>query len=263
MYTPTGLLYVNDVDVATLGVAVTRSVRGAWDGVEVRQPAAPVLGRLGRLALTDTPPALPRQIVALGRQEAADTATLQGLEDRLKRLVQDGIVRVRVGDRSDREWEARGRIRITPLAAWQTRTAQDVELVFDCDDPVAQATADTVVDFSGGATACPLGTAPSAPIIRIGDTVTNPVVTLRDRFGQVVQTMGFTISIGAGEWLDIDCEAQTIVDQDGANQASTFDGSTEFIELNPYDGAGTSGPWPTLECSGGGLAIAEYRKRWL
>lgn len=260
---PTALLYINDVDVATLGFAVSRAVRGAWDGIDIRQPSAPVMGKLGRLALTDAPPANPRQIVVAGRQEAADTATLRGLEDQLKRLAYDGVVRVRLGDDADREWEARARMRVTPISGWQARTAQDVEITFECDDPTGQSVADTVVDFSGGATECPLGTAPSAPVIWIGDTVTNPVVTLKDHLGQVVATMGFTITIGAGDWIEIDCEGQTVIDQDGANQAATFDGSTEFLELNPYHGGGTSGPWPTIGVSGGGLAVASYRKRWL
>jgi len=260
---PTGLLYVNDVDVATLGVSIGRPVRGPWDGIDIRQPSGPVLGSLGRLALTDAPPALPRQIVALGRQEAASTASLLDLEDQLKRLVYDGIVRVRVGDRSDREWEAIARLRVSPLSGWQARLTQDVEFVFDCEDPVAQAVTPTVVDFAAAATECPLGTAVSKPIIRIGDNVTNPVVTLKDHLGQTVQTMGFTITIGAGAWLEIDCEQQTIVDEAGANQADTFDGLTDFLELNPYHAAGLSGPWPTLSISGGGLAVAEYRKRWL
>ncbi|HSV93283.1 MAG TPA: hypothetical protein VLH81_09405 [Desulfobacterales bacterium] len=263
MTPPTGLLYVNDVDVATLGVTISRSVRGPWDGVNIRMPSGPVLGSLGRLGLTDAPPADPRPIVAVGRQEAADTATLLSLEDDLKRLVYDGIVRVRVGDRDDREWEALGRVRITPIGSWMIRTVQDVEFVFDCQDPVGEAVAPTIVDFAAGAVECPLGTAVSKPIIRIGDTVTNPVVTVKDHLGQVVQTMGFTVVIGAGEWLEIDCEQQTIVDQDGANQADTFNGATDFIELNPYHGAGLSGPWPTISISGGGLAVAEYRKRWL
>lgn len=262
-FIPTGLLYVNDVDVATLSLTVSRAVRGAWDGVDIRQPAAPVLGRIGRLALTDAPPANPRQIVIGGRQEAVDTATLQDLQKQLTRLVYDGIVRVRLGDDADREWEAKGRMRVNPIGSWVGRIAQDIELVFDAEDPVGQSTTPTVVNFAAAATECPLGTAPSAPVFWIGDTVTNPVVTLKNHLGQVVATMGFTIVIGAGEWLEVDCEKETIVDQDGVDQASTFDGSTEFLTLNPYDGAGTEGPWPTLSVSGGSLAVAEYRKRWL
>lgn len=259
----TGALFVNDVDVATLGLSIGRPVVGAWDGPDLRAPTAPLLGRLGRVSLTGAPPAAARLIVAHGHQSAADTASLQALEDALKRLVGDGIVRVRLGDHVDREWEARGRVVIRPLGAWQTRTAQEVDLSFDCDDPIAQAVTPRIIDFSGGATECPLGTAVSQPIIRIGDSATNPVVTLRDHRGQVVQTMGFVATIGAGDWYEIDCEVQTIVDQDGANQALTFDGATNFLSLNPYNAAGTSGPWPTLESSSGSLAISEYRERYL
>lgn len=258
-----GLLFVNDVDVSTLGLSIGRSVVGAWDGPDVRAPTAPVLGRLGRLGLTDSPPANARRITATGRQRAADTATLQGLEDELKRLVHDGIVRVRAGDRADREWEARGKLFVRPVGPWLARTAQDVDLVFECDDPLAQALTPRVVDFSAGATECPLGTAVSEPVIRIGDGATNPVVTVKDHRGQVVQTMGLVATIAGGDWFEIDCEAQTIVDQAGANQAAAFDGATEFLELNPYDAGGTTGPWPTLEVSSGALGIAEYRERYL
>lgn len=263
MTPPTGLLFVNDVDLASLGVSIARPLRGPWDGLDLRQSAAPVLGSLGQVPLTDAPVANPRQIVATGRQQGATTSALLTLEDDLKHLLYDGIVRVRVGDRADREWEARAILRVTPVGAWQTRTVQDVEMVFTCEDPAAQDVTPTVVDFAAGATECPLGTAVSKPVLRIGDTATNPVLTVRDHLGQVVQTMGLTITIGAGAWLEIDCEAQTIVDQAGANQADTFDGSTNFLELNPYHGAGLSGPYPTLEISGGSLAVAEYRKRWL
>lgn len=258
-----GLLYVNDVDVATLGLTVGTPLTGAADGPEIRASTAPILGRMGHLALTDSPPAAPRRITVSGRQKAATTGALLDLEDRLKRVVHDGIVRVRLGDRPDREWEARGRMFVRPIGGWQARTAQDVDLIFEADDPIAQAIAPRTVSFAGGPTECPLGTAVSQPVILIGDGATNPVVTLRDHRGQVIHAMGFVAAIGAGEWFEINCETQTIVDQDGTNQAATFDGETEFIELNPYHAGSFTGPWPTLEVSSGALATAEYRERYL
>jgi len=262
-----GLVYVNDTDLSTLGVSITRAVSGFWGGPQIRQASTPLLDRIGHVSLTDSPPADPRLARVGGVQEAADTASLNALLDELKRLIYDGVVRIRPGDITDREWEAVATLSDpTPIGGWKTRVAHQIEIVFECQDPVAQALTPTVIDFSGGATQMPLGTAVSQPIIRIGDGDTDPVITLLDHRDQVLQTMSFTGTWGTGEWLEIDCENLTIIDQDGAAQDGALAIGDAFIDLNPFDGApGTSGPFPKLQktSGGGALAQAEYLKRWL
>ena len=263
------LLYVDGVDVDTLGVRIGRDLVGPRDGPDIGGPTAPVLGRVGHVTLSDAPPGKPRTLRFHGIQVAETVQDLVGgggLLDRLKRLVYDGVVRVRTGDMTDREYLGTCRLVVGPVGPWRTMHAHTVQLVFTCDDPLAQSLAPVTVGFAGGATECPLGTAVSSPLIRIGDIATNPVVTCRDHLGRVVQTMGFTATLGAGAWLEIDCEQQTIVDQAGAQQAATLT-SGDFLELNPFDAPREAltngGPWPTLEVSTGGLASAEYHKRYL
>ncbi len=256
------LLYVNDIDVADLGVTVGQSIDGWRDGPDIRLPAAPLLGRIGRLGLTDAPAANARVFSVDAVQIGSTVADLLSKLDQLKRLVYDGVVRIRTGEASDREYLGVAGLTVGPMGDWLNQVAHTLRFRFDCDDATARALIPTVVPFSASATAIPLGTAPSAPVIRIGDSVTNPVITYKDHRGQTQRTMGFTITIAAGGWLEIDCELKTIVDQDGAQQAAALT-SGDFIELNPYDGGGIAGPWPTLGVSGGSLAQAEYRKRWL
>jgi len=257
-----GLLWINDRDVSELGVIVGPDATGHRDGPQVTPQGQPILGRFGQVQVSDRTTAAPRVISLVSAQTAADVAALRAALDELKLLCMAGVVRVRVGDQPDREWEAIGSVRVAPWGDWLNQVGHAVTLSFTALDPVAESVTPDHVGFAAAATECPLGSAIVQPLIRLGG-VTNPVVTLRDHLGRSQGTMGLTATLSASEWLEVDCEAKTITDQDGVQQAPVLT-SGDFIELDPRLGAGLSGPYPTLECSGSpAIAEAIYRRRWL
>lgn len=258
------VLFINDVDVdsaAGLGVKVGRS-EGHRSSPLRRIPTAPILGREGHVELTDEATSGPR-ILTFDAVQVGDTVSdLTTKLEALKRLALNGLVRIRTGDYADREYLGRGAIDVGLIGPWLSTQAHTLRLEFTCADPLARGLSDLVVDFTGGATQVPLGTAPSKPVLRVGN-VTNPTITYRNAAAGLISQMRLTITLGGAEWVDIDCENQTIVDDQGANQVGTLNVADNFISLNPYDATDVDGPWPTLEVSGGTLADCTYRKRYL
>lgn len=258
------VLYVNDVDLdaaSGLGVKVGR-IDGHRESPTRSVPSAPIPGRDGHVELADVATSGARIIRVDAVQVGSSTSDLLAKLDALKRLVLDGLVRVRTGDHSDREWIARCTLRAGVIGPWIKSRAHSLRFEFRCPDPLAQSLSDSVVDFSGGATQMPLGTAPSLPVIRIGNA-TNPTLTYKDAAAATIAQMRFTITLGVGEFIDIDCLNQTIIDDQGANQVAALNPADGFIVLDPYDATDVDGPWPTLESSSGTVATATYRKRFL
>lgn len=259
----TGVLFLNDTDVdaaSGLGLKVSR-IDGHRESPGRTVRAAPVPGRDGHIELSTSTTSPPRVIRVSAMQVGSSLADLMTKLDALKWLA-TGLVRVRVGDASDREFVGRIKLTVGVLGAWMQGVAHSVQIEAECPDPLARGLSDQVVGFSGGATQIPLGTAPSRPVIRIGNA-TNPVITYRDAASAQIAQMRFTISLGAAEWIDIDCLNQTIVDDQAANQAAALNAADSFIALDPRDAAAVDGPWPTIETSSGTVATCTYRKRYL
>jgi phage-related protein len=120
------------------------------------------------------------------------------------------------------------------------------------------------VDVNSIRTGIPLGTAVSAPLIRVLGAATNPVITYRDKSGAVRQSMTLTITLAATDYLEIDCELFTITKYVSgvASNGITLLTAGDFIALDPQDGDYANGVWPTLEISAGSAEVL-YRKAWL
>ena len=108
----------------------------------------------------------------------------------------------------------------------------------------------------------PLGTAPSAPIIRLRGT--NPVLTYRDAGATIRKSMTFTLTMAAGDYLEIDMGLVKIrksVSGTITNGRSTLTSGDFPWALDPRDGNQLAGVSPTVETSvGTGLVI--YQKEW-
>jgi hypothetical protein len=112
--------------------------------------------------------------------------------------------------------------------------------------------------------AIPLGTAVSAPTIRIMGAATNPVLTYRNAGGTVKQTMGFTVTLASTDYLEINGELFSITKYASgvASNGMALWTSGDFPALDPQDGYPSIDSYPTLEVSAGTGEVL-YRRTWL
>lgn len=259
-----GILIVNGTDLETLGVQIGRGLQGWRDGIQATVPTAPMPGRAGGVPLSRVPTLRPRRFVASGHQTGTSVSDLVAKLDQLKwtlRIGELADVPFHLIDDASREWVGRAQLTVRGIGPDVASVKHAITIAFLCDDPTGRDTTDTVVDFTSLAQ-LPMGTASAAPVLRLGEGATNPVVTYRDSSGVVQGSLGLTATLGAGAWVDVDCLNQTIVDQAGANRASYLT-SGDFLLFDPADAEDYGGPYPTLEVAGGGtLNRATYRRRW-
>lgn len=263
MRTPPTVVTVDGWDLADAGVVVEQ-VRGHRDAVDQETPTVelPDAGRRLRVALQPQVQARTIRVDAtvLGTDMAAALAAQDELEWRCQA---NGLVTLGVADRTDREWrdvecESVEVDRVRPLIG---QRGWRVGIVFRADDPKALETSDTVVDFAASATEAPTGTAMSEPVYRL-EEVTDPVVIYRDTGGTELARMEFTVTLGAGEWIDVNARELTIVDQGGTAHPEYLTGG-RFIRLDPGAADALAGPYGTLEVSPTPtVATATYRKAW-
>jgi phage-related protein len=142
-----------------------------------------------------------------------------------------------------------------------------VRLMVTAEDPRWYSTTLSQITFTTN-TQMPLGEAAVGPIIRITGIVSNPTITLKDYTGAAIATLVLTISLpGASDYVEIDCERQTIVKSVASvlsSAADTLSGG-DFIELDPKDADTVTPTWPSLSVaygSGSGTATATFRKAW-
>jgi hypothetical protein len=84
-------------------------------------------------------------------------------------------------------------------------------------------------DALSSAIAANPGNAVAQPRLRLNGPITNPTV----RNLSTGQELRFTITLGAGEYLDVDIQARTVVDQSGTNRFATASG--DWWGLEPGD----------------------------
>lgn len=257
-------VYLNDYDLAGLGF-ILEAVEGWNDAPSVRDRVTQLPGRPGTIALAPEAETAPRALSFRGVIRATSLAgvrtSMAALQERLYR----GTVEVRLSDDPDKVFFARTeeQVRIvTPpqFASPHTRLSWRMT----CPDPLRYDRNGTVIGFSSARGATPLGSAPSLPVLRIMGAATNPVITYRNAAGESIGTMGFTITLAATDYLEIDCELMTVtkVVSGVATSVPTILTSGDFLLLDPQDGSYPDSVWPTLEVSAG-TGEALYRKAWL
>jgi len=266
------ILYVNGVDVSTLGVGVT-SVGAAWSSPTVERASASPFATFGAIAATESTHA--PLVLELGLLLDADRVDRVTDLDAVHRLF-TGLLEIRFGD-TDRVvyglleqgavvGESGG------AADWvHTRGPLALSWTIVCHDPLRYDQDVTGVGFSSSAAALPLGTAPSAGLVTIYGAATNPTLTYRDQVGDALLpvsgdsvTMGFTATLGADDALEVDLAAKKVTRIDAGVRSDALSTLTSgwFFALDPADGNAAASSWPTLEVSSG-TALATYRRAWL
>lgn len=258
------MVYVNEFDTSGHGLVVER-VEGWIDGLSVAERTSLLPGRVGAVILPPETETTPRSIQVTGVVKGSSLASLRSNIDSLKERLYRGLVEVRFVDQSDRYVNARCsgfQVPATPPQFMNPRGRISFSLF--CPDPLIYSTQPTIVGFSSVAALLPLGTAPVAPIIRIMGVGTNPVLTYRKNNGASQATMGFTVTLAADEYLEIDCDLATVTKYAAgvATNGISLWTSGDFIVFDPQHGVFSDSSWPTIEVSAG-TGECGYKRTWL
>lgn len=259
-------IYVNEYDTSGHGLIVER-VDGWIDGLSVAERTSLLPGRVGGVILPPETETTPRSIQVAGVIKGSSLANLRSSIDSLKERLYRGLVEVRFVDQTDRYVNARCsgfQVPATPPQFMNPRGRVSFSLF--CPDPLIYATQPTIVGQSVVATRTPLplGNAPSAPVIKIMGSATNPVLTYRKNDGTSQQTMGFTVTLASTDYLEIDCELAQITKYASGvpTNGMALWTSGDFPVLDPQHGDFINSLWPSLEVSAGSFECA-YRRAWL
>ena len=109
----------------------------------------------------------------------------------------------------------------------------------------------------------------STPTIVLQGPSTGSVLTLtyKNIAGQTIQSLklsGAAAVMSSTESITIDNELSNIDHSDGTDLTEILTSTGGFIFFDPQDGAGSDGPWPTIELSATGVSCeAQYRRAYL
>ena len=154
------------------------------------------------------------------------------------------------------------------LASSTVLTARYLGVAAGLQDSSSTCSANFVA-FSTAKAECPVGSAPSLPLIRVfgPSTGTGFVLTYKDHAGNTEHTLtlsGAAAVMSSTENIQIDCELATVTHSDGANLLSVLSTGSNFFSLDPQDAAGSTGPYPTVQISAAGVSgDILYRRAFL
>lgn len=257
----TGVLFLNDRDIETDFLVTVSSLVG-FPGILASAPRD--------VSLIDGPEMPGALLDPLQIRRRAGTATVRGIInaasvsaamtalDALRGTLLGGEVAVRTGYASDRQCLATcERVDGEPYQGELLNGRVAVTLSFSIKDGVAERLAPDGYALSTSRVACPIWTAEVKPVIVVhggGAALTNPVITVRNAAGDVVQTAGFTVSLGSNDALRLDC-ARALVSKiasgvvTDALAAGYWTSGDYVLLLRPYDGFPEIGAYPSVELS--------------
>jgi phage-related protein len=193
---------------------------------------------------------------------SADVATLQSNRDELEwRLSQadvqlafsDDTTRVYIGSELS-EFAVEG---IQPeflQPAYLIRVSHILEI------PYLQDATEQVVGFTT-ATDMPTGIKTVLPVVRLtGAFSSGTTIVQKDYNAVTIRTVTINAGFGAGEWVELDSFAQTVLDDSSVNRAADVDGGFFMYEgLTHADYPNSN--WLTMEASAG-TGQSTHRRTW-
>ena len=267
-------MWSNDFDITRIGMLVGDLVDEHRSGLTFPDRTTKLPGRVGTIALAREFESSPRRIVVEAVQTAQSSSRIVDDIADMKLRAYNGEVELRFTDNPDRIYYARCESFKTTLMAPSLRVGgkqamHRVRMTWLCQDPLAYDRNSSVIGFSTAKAEVPLGSAISTPTIIIHGPSTGSVLTLtyKDIAG-VVQTSlklsGAAAVMSSTEAITIDNELSNIDHSDGTDLTSSLTSTSGFIFFDPQDGAGSDGPWGTIELSAAGVSCeALYRRAWL
>jgi phage-related protein len=249
-----GGMYVNDFDVGLIGATV---INATYTTPPLSYPARDIYGRAGQARTGSLAKVGTRTLNVTATVRGSTVTAMEANLDALRALFM-AEADVRFETTPDRAVRCvLANMALTPINGPQfLNTACIVALSLTAYDPYAYGVYLSAAALTPVPVPVSLGSAPSTPLLRINGA-TDPVVTVRDAAGNMKQTLGLVITLGANDYIEVDCDAMTITKSVAGTRTdalSTLD-SGDFLVLDPADN-------PTIEVdNGGGEAL--YRKAWL
>lgn len=256
--------YINNVDLSRLGLTI-ENVEGWDDGLSVSDRLTQLPQRAGSVILAPEAETAPRTITINGVLRKPSMSAVRRAADELKDLLYRGTLEVGFVDRLDRVVYARTQSHATVIVPPQfSNPYSRVRLGLLCPDPLIYARLGTTLGIYSGQQACPLGTAISAPTIRIMGPATNPSITYRRTDGTIRRTMSFNVTLSGSDYLEINCELNDVRKYSAGVLTSALNSwvGDDWIELDPQDGDYAYASWPTLSLSSGTGEVL-YRKAYI
>lgn len=266
-------MWINDFDVTRIGVQVGDVIDAHRDGLTFPDRTTQLPGRVGTIALAREFESSPRRVIVEATQTSVSSSRITDDIADLKLRAYNGQVELRFTDNPDRVFNARCEGFRTTLMAPSLRTSgkayHRVRMTFLCQDPIVYDRNSSIIGFSTAPASTPLGSAISTPTFVLQGPSTGSVLTItyKNIAGQTIQSLklsGAAAVMSSTEAITIDNEKSNIDHSDGTDLTSILTSTGGFIFLDPQDGAGSDGPWPTIELSATGVACeAQYRRAYL
>lgn len=265
-------VWINDVDLADYGFVLSADP-GHAAAPSLSDGSAPLIGSLGSVWTGQPVQAAPRRLLIAGHIIASSSAQFLTYADALKALATVGAPRIRFADRPTQEFrDARvsGDVQLAPRNAILSNVAGDFRAQFECVDPLRYDVQPQGIPLSTARAALPIGTGPSHTLIAVhgnGGTLSAITITIRNASGDVVQTMGLTVSLGANDYILIDSlkTAITLYTAGVASNALSAWTSGDFLLARSIDGWNELGQNPTIEVAGTGTpgGLCTFARAWL
>lgn len=264
-------VWINDVDLADYAFVLGADPKHAG-APQFADASAALIGQLGPMWLGEPVQAAARRLLVAGFISATSAALFRTYADELKQLAATGAVRLRFNDRATQEFRDARLVDMTvgPRAAILANLAGDVAMTFELLDPLRYDVQPQGIALTSSRVSLPMGTAPTFPLILVhgnNASLTNPTLTYRDASGESQQTMNFTGTLGANDYLIVDCVRAQVTKSVAGTQsdASSWWTAGDFPVFRAADAWYEESAWPTLEVGGTGTpgGIVTYVRSWL
>lgn len=262
-------MIVDGTDLGSIGFGV-RAVRDHRSGSRRLYSGAAVPGRLGDLVLSGTPVYTGRLLIVDGLIDANTISSAHSVLDEIKYRLSDGVTEVQYVDDESRYYfgyYVGGRVQgLDPDLSTAVPPKWLTEVQVYCPDSRAFGAASTVTCSTSG-TGVPMGSAPVRPVFQMDGALSGATVTIYAQTSTGGALSTFTVSnvtVGAGSWIRIDSENQTITTSSGANLIGSWASTVgSFVTLDPHDGDLPNSSWPRVRSGTGGKSVkVVYRKAY-
>ena len=259
-------VFANDRDLGEFSVIVEET-EGFESAPAYGWRTEETFGDAGAVLLDDAPVINARSLRVHGVLLADTIAELQQRKDALTTWFNADELRLRTRFMPTRQFRARRqRLEFASIRPQMRAVDCRSRVVIECIAPIpySEDRSALSVGFTTTPGMCPLGTAYTEPEIVIHGPSTNPIITQRTAWGEVVGSMQLTVTLAASnDYVRILCKEKVIYTSINqvVTKATAILIAGHFMRLEPRHAEPAAGLYPTLEVTQGqGEAI--YPRRW-
>lgn len=259
----TGVCWINDTDVDSLGLELRDGTAGWLDGGLVQRNLVLIPGRHGAHA-SDYGMKQPRMIRLVGQLDPSTvTGRLSEVDTVMDHL--QGELEVRFGDAPNKVMTGWCRaVRTVEMQPSFIIPDLIMTVEIECDDPVKYDRYGRIVSFGTAGAEVPLGTEQSYGTVEIMGAASQPILYYKDQTGTQQEYMSFSNTLAAGAWMKIEMDRKRIrLFSTGGTETNGMSSlaSGDFFMAHPAHGNKATDTWPTLSLSTGTGRIL-YRRAW-